>query len=65
MRPKLAEFDAKDPLHWTPTELAAHRRHLAEMCKLTHAQVRAWMASRSKSVPDETGEPLVDLVLFP
>lgn len=65
MRPKLAEFDAKDPLHWTPAELAAHRRHLAEMCKLTHAQVRAWMASRSKEVPDENGEPLVDLVLFP
>lgn len=65
MRPKLDEFDAKDPLHWTPAELAAHRRHLAEMCKLTHAQVRAWMASRSKEVPDENGEPLVDLVLFP
>jgi hypothetical protein len=65
MRPKLDEFDAKDPLHWTPAELAAHRRHLAEMCKLTHAQVRAWMASRSKAVPDENGEPLVDLVLFP
>jgi len=65
MRPKLAEFDAKAPLNWTPTELAAHRRHLAEMCKLTHAQVRAWMASRSKEVPDENGDPLVDLVLFP
>lgn len=65
MRPKLDEFDAKDPLHWTPAELAAHRRHLAEMCKLTHAQVRAWMTSRSKEVPDENGEPLVDLVLFP
>jgi hypothetical protein len=35
------------------------------MCKLTHAQVRAWMASRSKEVPDENGDPLVDLVLFP
>lgn len=65
MRPKLAEFDAKNPLHWTPAELAAHRRHLAEMCRLTHAQVRAWMASRFKEVPDENGEPLVDLVLFP
>ncbi|MFM2035552.1 MAG: hypothetical protein RL459_817 [Pseudomonadota bacterium] len=65
MRPKLDEFDAKDPLHWTSAELAAHRRHLAEMCKLTHAQVRAWMASRSKAVHDENGAPLVDLVLFP
>ncbi len=65
MRPKLAEFDTKDPLHWTPAELAAHRRHLAEMCKLTHAQVRAWIASRSYSVSDGDSEPMVDLILFP
>jgi hypothetical protein len=65
MRPKLAEFDKKDPLHWTPKEMAAHRRHLAEMCKLTHAQVRAWRSALSKQQPLNEDEPLVDLVLFP
>lgn len=65
MRPNLSEFDTKDPLHWTHAELSAHRRHLADMCKLTHAQVRAWMASRSKTLAYEDGEPMVDLVLFP
>ncbi|MCB8747287.1 RNA-directed DNA polymerase [Rhodoferax sp. U2-2l] len=65
LRPALRDFDAKDPLHWTPADLAAHRRHLAEMCKLTHAKISAWASSREKSNSADSGEPLVDLILFP
>lgn len=65
LRPKLSEFDTKDPLHWTPTDLAAHRQHLAEMCKLTHAKIQAWASSRERTHSVEGDEPLVDLILFP
>jgi hypothetical protein len=66
MRPRRDEFDGKDPLHWTPGVLAEHRRHLAEVCRLTHQKLKTWAsagaAERGKS---EESDPVVDVVLFP
>jgi hypothetical protein len=66
MRPRRDEFDGKDPLYWTPGVLAGHRRHLAEVCRLTHQKLKTWAsagaAERGKS--EEPG-PVVDVVLFP
>lgn len=66
MRPRRDEFDTKDPLHWTPSVLAEHKRHLAEVCRLTHQKLKTWAsagaAARGNSL--ESG-PVVDVVLFP
>jgi hypothetical protein len=66
MRPRRDEFDSKDPLHWTPGVLAEHRRHLAEVCKLTYQKLKAWAsagaAARGKA--EESG-PVVDVLLLP
>jgi hypothetical protein len=65
MRPQREEFDDKDPTHWTPGTLAEHRRHLAEVCKLTHQKLKTWAAASSARVSDKTDHPLVDIILFP
>lgn len=66
MRPRRDEFDSKDPLHWTPNVLAEHRRHLAEVCRLTHQKLKTWASAGAAARGDalETG-PVVDVVLFP
>lgn len=64
MRPRRDEFDAKDPTHWTPGVLAEHRRHLAEVCRLTRQKLQTWSSARSHSDADRTG-PVVDVILFP
>jgi predicted amidohydrolase len=64
LRPKADDFDAKHPTNWTPRLLAEHRRHLAEVCRLAHAKLRAWASARASS-DGGTAEPLVDVVLFP
>ena len=66
MRPRLDEFDAKDPLHWTPGVLAEHRRHLAEVCRLTYQKLKTWAsAGPAGRGCSEDGGPIVDVVLFP
>lgn len=64
LRPRLTEFDVKDPSHWTKGTLAAHRRHLAEVCKLAHQQLRTW-ASAKTTDPIKNDDVIVDIVLFP
>ncbi|MGE7994174.1 hypothetical protein ACQKPE_24800 [Pseudomonas sp. NPDC089554] len=64
IRPKMDDFDTKDPTHWTPAMLSQHRRHLAEVCRLAHAKLRAWASAR----PLQDGEseaPTIDVILFP
>jgi len=66
MRPRRDEFDGKDPLHWTPGVLAEHRRHLAEVCRLTHQKLKTWASAgaTSRGIGEES-RPVVDVVLFP
>jgi predicted amidohydrolase len=46
--------------------MAGHRRHLAEVCRLTHQKLRTWATAQdSVGEREATNEPLVDLVLFP
>ena len=66
MRPRRDEFDVKDPTHWTPGVLAEHRRHLAEVCRLTHQKLKTWAsAGAAGSLDSDDGGPVVDVVLFP
>lgn len=66
MRPRRDEFDVKDPTHWTTGVLAEHRRHLAEVCRLTYQKLRTWESARSlKPGDDQSDDPVVDVILFP
>lgn len=65
MRPRLDEFDIKDPTHWTPKVLAEHRRHLAEVCRLTHQKLKTWASATQELAADDADRPVVDLLLFP
>lgn len=65
MRPRREEFDDKDPTHWTPGTLAEHRRHLAEVCRLTHQKLKTWASARSAMASGKTDDPVVDVILFP
>lgn len=65
MRPQLKEFDEKDLTHWMPGTLAEHRRHLAEVCKLTHQKLKTWVSASSNVSCDQIDIPLVDIILFP
>ena len=65
MRPRREEFDVKDLTHWTPGVLAEHRRHLAEVCRLTHQKLKTWASANSTTASEQTDAPLVDVILFP
>lgn len=65
MRPRREEFDDKDPTHWRPGTLAEHRRHLAEVCRLTHQKLKTWASARPETTSDQTDDPTVDVILFP
>lgn len=65
MRPRRNEFDDKDPAHWTPGTLAEHRRHLAEVCRLTHQKLKTWASANPATASDTTEDPVVDVILFP
>lgn len=66
MRPRRDEFDSKDPLHWTPGVLAEHRRHLAEVCRLTYQKLKTWSSAGAAARGNgEDSGPVVDVVLFP
>lgn len=64
--PRRADFDVKDPTHWTPKMMAAHKRHLAEVCRLTYQKLRTWASARPGSTSGgQSEQPMVDIVLFP
>ncbi len=66
MRPRRDEFDVKDPAHWTPGVLAEHRRHLAEVCRLTHQKLKTWASAGALATAEkDDGDPVVDIILFP
>lgn len=66
MRPRRDEFDVKDPTHWTAGALAEHRRHLAEVCRLTHQKLKTWAsAAVATTASEKADEPMVDVILFP
>lgn len=65
MRPRRNEFDDKDPTHWTPGTLAEHRRHLAEVCRLTHQKLKTWASASPATPTDKADDPVVDVILFP
>ncbi len=66
LRPKRDEFDIKDPTHWTPGDLAAHRRHLAEVCRLAYQQLKTWASAQPlRAVDIGNDQPIVDIILFP
>lgn len=48
------------------TRLAAHLRHLAEVCRLTHQKLRTWASAQpERTTGDEADTPVVDIILFP
>lgn len=65
MRPWREEFDDKDPTYWTLGTLAEHRRHLAEVCRLTHQKLKTWASASSVKSSDNPDDPVVDVILFP
>lgn len=66
MRPRRDEFDGKNPLLWSPGALAEHRRHLAEVCRLTHQKLKTWAsAGAAARGSGDSLIPVVDVVLFP
>lgn len=65
MRPRRDEFDVKDPSHWTPGSLAEHRRHLAEVCRLTQQMLKTWESASTTTASGQFDESVVDVILFP
>lgn len=66
MLPRLNQFNDKEPCRWSRKLLAQHRRHLAEVCRLTYQKLRTWATAQDHSGgPSSKDEPLVDLILFP
>lgn len=65
MRPRREEFNDKDLMHWTPGTLSEHRRHLAEVCRLTHQKLKTWASATSTAEFGNRGESVVDIILFP
>jgi hypothetical protein len=46
--------------------LAAHQRHLAEVCRLAYQQLRTWDLAQSTQAGDvDNNQPIVDIILFP
>jgi hypothetical protein len=66
MRPRREEFDTKDPVHWTAGVLAAHQRHLAEVCRLANQKLRTWASAKGIALTGDSGDDaIVDVILFP
>ena len=65
MLPRRNDFDVKDPTYWLPHELAKHKQHLADVCRLTNEKLRSWSSAISESTQEEKKKPIVDLILFP
>ncbi|MFM0374327.1 RNA-directed DNA polymerase [Paraburkholderia aspalathi] len=66
MLPAQDDFNVKDPLSWSPSTLARHHSHLAEVCNLAHQKLRAWATAQGRpSKPGRGDEAFVDLIVFP
>lgn len=66
MLPRRDQFNDKEPCRWTEKLMAQHRRHLAEVCRLTYQKLRTWATAQyPKNEENNRIEPLVDLILFP
>lgn len=65
MRPMRDEFNPRDLTHWTAGTLAEHRRHLAEVCRLTHQKLKTWTSAKGSGTAVKKDEPVVDVILFP
>lgn len=63
MRPLRKEFNHGNPTFWSDDSLASHRRHLAEVCRLTHQKLKTWSSARPAQ--SEESAPVVDIILFP
>lgn len=63
MKPRRKEFNSGSPTFWSDDTLAAHRRHLAEVCRLAHQKLKTW--SSATSTQADAASPIVDIVLFP
>lgn len=66
MLPRLDQFNEKEPCRWSKKLMAEHRRHLAEVCRLTYQKIKTWVAAQEhRREGDGKSEPMVDLILFP
>ena len=66
MLPRLDQFNEKEPCRWSKKLMAEHRRHLAEVCRLTYQKLKTWVtAQEHRREGDSKSEPMVDLILFP
>ncbi len=66
MLPRREQFNDKEPCRWSKSLMAEHRRHLAEVCRLTHQKLKTWSTAQKLSGAClDSDEPLVDLILFP
>lgn len=66
MLPRRDQFNDKEPGRWSKKLMAQHRRHLAEVCRLTHQKLKTWATAKDLGKDgDRNREPLVDLILFP
>lgn len=66
MLPRRDQFNDKEPGRWSKKLMAQHRRHLAEVCRLTHQKLKTWATAKDlRKDGDRNREPLVDLILFP
>lgn len=66
MLPRRDQFNDKEPCRWTEKLMAQHRRHLAEVCRLTYQKLRTWATAQYLGNEGNNRiEPLVDLILFP
>jgi len=66
MLPRRDQFNDKEPCRWSRKLMAQHRRHLAEVCRLTYQKLRTWATAQEfGEYTAGTGEPLVDVILFP
>lgn len=66
MLPRRDQFNDKEPCRWTEKLMAQHRRHLAEVCRLTYQKLRTWATAQyPRNEGNNRIEPLVDLILFP
>jgi hypothetical protein len=46
MLPRRDQFNDKEPGRWSKKLMAQHRRHLAEVCRLTHQKLKTWATAK-------------------
>jgi hypothetical protein len=65
--PQMSDFNAKDPMHWTPSYRAKHRNHIASICNLVSSHLKSTRsAQQSINVNSEDKKTKdLDLIVFP